>query len=105
MNENGNAESGLIIRHLVLPGNTENSLGVLRDIAAISTSLAVSLMAQYWPTPAVMNHPTLKRTLSPEEYEIVKTELENLGFYKGWVQDIESSDHYLPDFELDKPFG
>ena len=104
MNENGNAESGLIIRHLVLPGNTENSLGVLRDIAGISTSLAVSLMAQYWPTPAVMNHPSLKRTLSPEEYEIVKTELENLGFYKGWVQDIESSDHYLPDFESDKPF-
>jgi len=105
MNENGNAESGLIIRHLVLPGNTENSLGVLRDIAAISTSLAVYLMAQFWPNPALMNHPTLKRTLSPEEYEIVKTELENLGFYKGWVQDIESSDHYLPDFELDKPFG
>lgn len=105
MNENGYAEKGLIIRHLVLPGNIDNSLKVLRDIADISTSIAVSLMAQYWPTPAVLSHPTLNRTLSNEEYEIVKAELDNLGFYKGWVQDIESNDHYLPDFEMDKPFG
>jgi putative pyruvate formate lyase activating enzyme len=105
MNENGYAEKGLIIRHLVLPGNVDNSINVLRHIADISSSIAVSLMAQYWPTPAVQNHPTLGRTLSSEEYETVKAELENLGFYKGWVQDLESSDHYLPDFELDKPFN
>lgn len=104
MNENGYAEKGLIIRHLVLPGNIENSINVLRDIADISTSIAVSLMAQYWPTPTVLSHPTLGKPLSSEEYEIVRTEFENLGFYKGWVQDIKSSDNYLPDFELDKPF-
>lgn len=105
MNENGYAEKGLIIRHLVLPGNIENSIGVLQHIADISNSITVSLMAQYWPTPAVINHPTLKRKLSQEEYETVKAELDKLGFYKGWVQDIESSDHYLPDFEMDKPFS
>ncbi len=105
MNENGYAEKGLIVRHLVLPGNIENSINVLRQIADISTSIAVSLMAQYGPTPAVMNHPVLGRTLSKEEYEAVKTELENLGFYKGWVQDLESSENYLPDFEQDNPFG
>jgi putative pyruvate formate lyase activating enzyme len=105
MNENGYAEKGLIIRHLVLPGNIDNSLNVLRAIADISTSLAISLMAQYWPTTAVMNHTTLNRKLTSEEYAIVKAELENLGFYKGWMQDLESSDHYLPDFEVDKPFG
>lgn len=105
MNENGYAEKGLIVRHLVLPGNTENSINVLRQVADISTSIAVSLMAQYGPTPAVFNHPELGRTLSAEEYETVKAELDNLGFYKGWVQDLESSDNYLPDFELDKPFG
>ena len=105
MNEKGYAEKGLVVRHLVLPGNIDNSVNVLRNIADISTSIAVSLMAQYWPSPAVMNHPTLNRTLSLEEYEVVKAELDNLGFYKGWVQDLESSDHYLPDFEMDKPFG
>ena len=104
VNENGVTEKGLIIRHLVLPGDIGNSLNVLHDIAGISTSIAVSLMAQYWPSPEVSGHPSLDRILSPEEYEIVKTELENLGFYKGWVQEMESSDNYKPDFESDMPF-
>jgi len=103
--ENGYIEKGLIIRHLVLPGFIDNSLKALNDMADISTSLAISLMAQYFPTPAVKNHPELGRTLSHEEYERVKSELESLGFYKGWVQELESSDFYLPDFEMDKPFG
>lgn len=105
MNENGDIEKGLIIRHLVLPGNIENSLKALQDIADISTSLAVSLMAQYWPTPAVEHHPDLGRKLLKSEYETVKAELENLGFYKGWVQELESSDNYRPDFEQSNPFG
>lgn len=105
MNENGYAEKGLIIRHLVLPGNIENSLKVLNDIADISTSLAVSLMAQYWPTPVVHEHPTLGRTVLPEEYDSVKSELDKLGFYKGWIQDLDSSDHYRPDFKEETPFG
>jgi putative pyruvate formate lyase activating enzyme len=104
VNENGYAENGLIIRHLVLPGHIENSLGVFRDIADISTSIAVSLMAQYFPTPAMKHHATLNRTLTAEEYETVKNELEYLGFYKGWVQELESNESYRPDFESDKPF-
>jgi putative pyruvate formate lyase activating enzyme len=105
MHENGYIEKGLIIRHLVLPGFIENSVKALNDIADISTSIAISLMAQYFPTQAVKTHPELGRTLSHEEYERVKSELESLGFYKGWVQELESSDFYLPDFEMDKPFG
>ncbi len=105
MHEDGYIEKGLIIRHLVLSGFIENSIKALNDMADISTSLAISLMAQYWPTPAVQNHPQLGRTISINEYERVKAELERLGFYKGWVQELESSEHYLPDFELDKPFG
>ena len=105
MNENGFAERGMIIRHLVLPGYVANSIQVLNDIAGISTSLTISLMAQYWPTPAVKEHHSLGRKLLETEYEGVKTELEKLGFYKGWVQDLESSDTYRPDFETDMPFG
>ena len=105
MHENGYIEKGLIIRHLVLPGFIENSVKALNDIADISTSIAISLMAQYFPTQAVKTHPELGRTLSHAEYELVKSELESLGFYKGWVQELESSDFYLPDFEMDKPFG
>jgi putative pyruvate formate lyase activating enzyme len=105
MNENGYAEKGLIIRHLVLPGNIQNSLKAMHDIADISTSIAVSLMAQYFPTPAMKYDPTLGRTLTSEEYETVKAELDTLGFYKGWVQELDSNNYYRPDFEMDIPFS
>ncbi len=105
MNEKGFAEKGLIIRHLVLPGYIDNSLSVLNDIADISTSVTISLMSQYCPTPAMIGHPNLNRTLLFSEYEIVKAELEKLGFYKGWVQELDSSHIYRPDFELDMPFS
>ena len=105
LDENGQAERGLIIRHLILPGNIENSLEVLRLIAdELSESVALSLMAQYWPTPAVKDHPSLGRTLTREEYDLVVAEMERLGFYKGWVQEMESSEHYLPDFDRENPF-
>lgn len=104
MNENGFLEKGLLIRHLVLPGHIANSVNALQDIAGISTSIAISLMAQYWPVPAMQKHPDLSRTLSDTEYELVCNELEQLGFYKGWIQDLESNNHYRPDFNSENPF-
>jgi len=98
-------QSGLIIRHLVLPGHVENSKAVLRWIAGeLSPSVHISLMSQYYPTPAVRNHPKLGRTLHPEEYEEVVTEFERLGFYRGWVQELGSPHSYRPDFDLRHPF-
>ncbi len=98
-------ESGMIIRHLVLPGQVENSKAVLRWIAEeLSPSVHVSLMSQYYPTPAVKDHPLLGRTLHPEEYEAVIDEFERLGFWRGWVQELGSPHSYRPDFDLHHPF-
>lgn len=104
LDEDGSALRGLIIRHLVLPGYTENSIHVLNEIADISASIAVSLMAQYYPTPKVQQHPDLGRVIYESEYEKVKLHLHQLGFYKGWVQELESSSTYRPDFESQNPF-
>jgi len=104
-NDSGQAEKGLIIRHLILPGLIDNSLKVLNLIADnLSCSVTLSLMSQYWPTPLVASHPVLGRTLSHEEYHKVVSEMENLGFYKGWIQELESSHHYIPDFSSPSPF-
>ena len=101
----GTAKSGLIIRHLVLPGAVENSKACLRFIAdELSPSVYISLMAQYHPTPLTRNHPQLGRPLREEEYEEVKEELHHLGFSRGWVQEPDSPDHYLPDFDRARPF-
>jgi len=105
LDDRGVAESGLIIRHLVLPGAVENSKAVLRFIAEeLSPAVHVSLMAQYWPTPAVHNHPQLGRRVTREEYEEVIAEFTRLGFYHGWVQDLDSPDHYRPQFSQGTPF-
>jgi len=97
--------SGLIIRHLVLPGHIENSKAVLRWIAdELSPSVHISLMSQYYPTLAVRNHSKLGRTLHPEEYEEVVAEFERLGFWRGWVQELGSPHSYRPDFDLSHPF-
>ena len=103
--KDGTAASGMIIRHLVLPGHTENSMKVLHFIAEeLSPRLHISLMSQYYPTPRVSRHPKLKTTVSIEEYSIIVAELDQLGMYNGWIQELSSSSHYRPDFESKHPF-
>ena len=103
--DNGTAENGLLIRHLVLPGHAEESKLVLRKIAEeISTGVNISLMSQYNPIPMVMNHPVLGRLLYKYEYESVIEEMEVLGFRNGWTQDLTSNLNYMPDFSRENPF-
>lgn len=105
LNDDGTAASGLVIRHLILPGHVENSKSCLRAIAEeLSPSVHVSLMSQYYPTPAVAGHPLLGRRITQEEYEEVLEEFERLGFHRGWLQEPESSDSYRPDFTKRHPF-
>jgi putative pyruvate formate lyase activating enzyme len=105
VNDEGMAESGLIIRHLVLPGHAEESKMVLRSIAEeISTGVHISLMSQYRPTSFIENHPQLGRAIYKTEYESVVEEMEKLGFRNGWVQEMNSSHSYNPDFRKDHPF-
>jgi putative pyruvate formate lyase activating enzyme len=85
----GIAKKGLIIRHLVLPGNEANTQKVLEFIALISPSIPVSLMSQYFPAYRAHSIPKLKRKLPPEEYQHVKNILVRLGIENGWIQPID----------------
>ncbi len=105
LDDDGNIESGLIVRHLVLPNHIENSISVLKYLAEeISPLIYVSLMSQYYPTENVRNHSFLNRRITKEEYEKVISEMENLGIFRGWVQELESFSHYRPDFDKKHPF-
>ncbi len=105
LDETGLAVSGLIVRHLVLPGHVENSKAVLRFIAEeLSPDIHISLMSQYHPTEAMKDHPDLSRPLRVEEYNEVLDEFDRLGFHRGWQQQLESTDHYQPDFNKEHPF-
>lgn len=105
LDSNGKAESGMLIRHLVLPGQVEESKKVLRTIAEeLSTGVHISLMSQYYPAWKALNMPPLNRSLWAEEYNEVVNEMHTLGFRNGYVQEIESSVTYRPDFGNEHPF-
>lgn len=106
LDDDGQVTGGLIIRHLILPGQMESSKAVLKWIAwELSPSIAISLMAQYYPANKALNHAVLGREITRAEYDSVVQELETLGFYKGWIQELQSHGHYRPDFESDIPFA
>jgi putative pyruvate formate lyase activating enzyme len=104
LDNHGLARNGIIIRHLVLPGHVENSKGVLRTIAKIAPNIHISLMSQYYP-PYRLPIPELNRPLHNSEYETITQEMETLGLENGWIQELESSENYRPDFEKKHPFG
>jgi putative pyruvate formate lyase activating enzyme len=103
----GLATRGLIVRHLILPDNaagSEESLQWLSD--ELSREITLSVMAQYHPCFHAMLFPALNRIISPAEYESVVTLLERLGFENGWLQEMDSAEHYLPDFNRrEHPFS
>jgi putative pyruvate formate lyase activating enzyme len=104
-NDQGLAENGLVIRHLVLPGHSEESKKVLRLIAdELSPGVHLSLMSQYHPVFEVKGHSNLNRSLYQDEYVEVAEEMEKLGFRNGWVQDLDSHRNYRPDFSKENPF-
>ncbi|MCK5241425.1 radical SAM protein [bacterium] len=105
LDEKGNMQKGMIIRHLVLPGHIENSLECLRFIAReLSPEIHISLMSQYAPTPLVKQDPEMGRVLRPEEYEMVLQEMDRLGMTNGWIQALESAGCLQPDFSQTTPF-
>jgi putative pyruvate formate lyase activating enzyme len=99
------AISGVIVRHLVLPGHVANSIAVLKFLAEeLSPRIHISLMAQYYPTGKVMSHPLLGRGVSAKEYRKIVKVMEDFGLFNGWVQEFESSEFYRPDFNSPHPF-
>ncbi len=105
LNENGQAVTGLIIRHLVLPGHSADSIAILQWIAEeLTEGMHISLMSQYYPTQEVITDPLLGRYITHEEYQDVIDALERLGFYRGWIQDFDSHLNYRPDFRCPHPF-
>lgn len=104
LNNEGLAEFGMIIRHLVLPGYTKDSIKLLNYLAEeVSTNLYISLMSQYYPPTGLSLPNGLNQHVGIDEYKIVIEVLENIGF-RGWIQSMESNRFYRPDFESSTPF-
>ena len=90
---------GLLVRHLVLPNDLAESKKVLKLLAEeVSPDIAISLMAQYHPSHKAMNYPLLSRSVTYNEYNRVLDYMEKLNLKKGFCQQLDAPEHYLPDF-------
>jgi putative pyruvate formate lyase activating enzyme len=86
----GIARRGMIIRHLVLPGDLAGTARVMQWISQdLSPLVHVSLMDQYFPAYRCLDHPTLGRKITPAEYEAAFDALQAAGLDRGWVQEHE----------------
>ncbi len=99
----GMLQSGVIIRHLILPGAEANSRAVIDFVADNFPGKAVlfSLMAQFTPMPGTERFPELQRTVSREENERLIDYMLARGIEFGFWQDTASAtDDMIPDFDL-----
>lgn len=102
--EDGLLKAGLVIRLLVLPNDLagiEESLKWIKE--ELSPKVAISLMAQYYPTHKAATDPRyilLSRRISMREWFSAVEALEALGFEEGFIQEYESASfYYRPDFD------
>ncbi len=99
--KNGLMKKGTIVRHLVLPGQKNDSIDILKELYNKfgNKAFLLSLMNQYTPMPSCKNFPEINRKLTTLEYQRVAEVFEKLGF-DGYLQENSSStDTYIPNFD------
>lgn len=101
LDENGMIKRGLIIRHLVLPNNIQNSKEVLKWISDnMDKNVFVSVMAQYFPTHKAKEFPEINRKLRLKEYRKIEEYLYSLNLENGYIQELGTDEEeYVPDFK------
>jgi len=105
MEKNGLAQKGVIVRHLILPNNLENSYLVLDKLSLLDLNLYISLLGQYVPCYEAKNFPEINRELTKEEFNNVLQHFLELGFHNGWIQEPGKGENLVPDFTKSNPFS
>ena len=101
--EDDEMKRGVLVRHLVLPGCVDNSLGVLDWVAEHfrSGDILFSLMSQYVPMGRAVEMPPFDRRITELEYDSVLSYMILLGIEDGYTQDFSSAERgYTPSFDL-----
>jgi putative pyruvate formate lyase activating enzyme len=97
INEQGLAERGVLVRHLILPDQMQSTWEILCFVALeLSSSVPLSLMSQYRPLHKAKS--ALSRRINQGEYEQAIDWAKELGFESLFLQPLDSEVHNLPDF-------
>ena len=101
--DDGMMKKGIIVRHLVLPGHTDDSKKVLRWLwENFGDKIWISIMNQYAPLCSEEKFPELSRKVTDEEYDEVVDFAVSLGIENAFVQDGEAvSESFIPPFDLE----
>ena len=93
-------KNGMIVRHLVLPGQTSDSKAVIDWVYDnLGNQTYFSLMSQYVPMAKAKDMPSINRKISPLEYKILVNKLNELDFKNAFVQEFSSAETvYTPNF-------
>jgi putative pyruvate formate lyase activating enzyme len=102
--QTGLATRGVLVRHLILPNNLENSRTALKLLADFDQDLFISLMSQYYPLYGAVNFPEINREVTVGEAEEMIDYLWSLNLQNGWTQEPDSSQQLIPDFTKINPF-
>jgi putative pyruvate formate lyase activating enzyme len=99
--DTGLMQRGLIVRHLLLPGQTKDSKKILRYLhETYGDHIYISIMNQYTPLPQVADIEALNRTVTPEEYDRVLRFAERIGIERGFRQEgTAASESFIPEFD------
>lgn len=99
--ETGLMRRGVIVRHLLLPGETKDSKKILRYLReTYQNNIYVSIMNQYTPLRHVEQIPALNRRVTEEEYRRVLIFAERIGIEQGFYQEGETADEsFIPAFD------
>ena len=101
----GKIIKGVIIRHMILPNNLDNTKKVLEWIKnEFGQDMYISIMAQYFPTHKVneLKFSEINRKITKEELEEIEEYVFELGFENGFIQELgDHEEEYVPDFNGD----
>lgn len=99
--DNGIMKRGMIIRHLILPANTNSSLSVIDYISENYSDTYLSLMSQYVPCGDLTDYNEINRPITKREYNKVLDYALDKGLSKLFVQELSSADKkYIPAFDF-----
>lgn len=99
--DNGMMVKGTMVRHLVLPAHTRESIAVLDWLAQYKDCLYISIMFQYTPLGDLTRFPELQRSLTRRECDKIWNYAASIGITKGYIQDKTSSGtDMIPQFDL-----
>lgn len=99
--DGGRMKSGVIVRHLILPQNTNSAMEIIDWLGENLPDTYISLMAQYVPCGNLEPLPELNRTITKREYDKVVNYAIDKGMEKLFLQELSSADRkFIPDFDF-----